>query len=123
MNFPDNISHRKVAFEIEDGTKLYLHTVLRPIHSPCPKVLNIAVFTRRPPNTPCTREEEETALFSLFHTFHRARVESGKPADATPDHEWFGVLELLSCKSTEDVIVMRFRANGKGVSCPLICPP
>ncbi len=124
MKKPDNVSHREIAFALEDGRPLYLLAVNRARGGPAAYVLNTAVFGFREPNTPCSRNDRETALLKcLFHVLLYTETREGEPADAVPTFERVDILDVLCPKTTDTGITMRFRKNGKGSSFPIVRAP
>lgn len=123
MKKPDNISHRELAFALENGRSLYLLGINKAGEGPASYILNTAVFSFQEPNIPCSRNDKETALFKcMFHVLLSTETREGEPPDATPTFERVDVLDVLCPLTTDTGITMRFRKNGKGSSCPIVRP-
>ena len=117
----DNVSHRAIAFTLEDGRPIHLIAVNRGTEGPAADILNTAVFALQKPYTECSREESEAAfLRCLFHVLLTTETKKGEPPDAVPSFERVDVLDTLCPKTTDTGITMRFRKNGKGSSSPIV---
>lgn len=121
----DNISHRTLAFALEDGRPLYLLAISRANGGPASHILNTAVFCLQKPENECSRKDMEAAIFHcLFHVLFATKTKDGDPPDAAPAFEEVWVLDAALCpRKTDTAITFRFRVdNGKGALFPINRP-
>lgn len=120
----DNISHRSLAFSLEDGRLIYLLSISRANGGPASHILNTAVFCLQKPENECSRKDMEAAIFHcLFSVLFTTKTKNGDPPDAAPAYEEVWILDSLCPHKTNTAITFRFRIdNGKGASFPINRP-